>query len=65
MKVILDSPGLYATDMLDEHLLHETVRFAIVLVVVPLAQLANLGQLRISEGATAVAERLERILGLA
>jgi hypothetical protein len=50
--------------MLDEHLLNQPVRLAVVFVVMPLADLTDLGELRVAECATAVAERLEGVFGL-
>ena len=51
----LDTPNV-----LDEHELDEPVGFAIVLVVMALAQLADLRQLGISECASCVAEAARR-----
>ena len=51
--------------MLDEHLLNKSVRFAIVLVVMSLANLTDLGELRVAQGPAAIAEGLEGVLGLA
>src|SRR5512143_3052778 len=55
----LDSPNV-----LDEHELDEPVGFPIVFVVMALAQLADLGELCISERASRIAEGLERVFGL-
>ncbi len=51
--------------MLDEHLLHERVRFAVVVIVMPLADLSDLSKLGVAEDAATVAERLESVFRLA
>jgi hypothetical protein len=60
----LDRSGFDASDVLDEYDLHEAIRFAIVFVVVALADLADLSQLSVAECAAAIAEGPECVFRL-
>ena len=50
--------------MLDEHELNESVRFAIVLVVMSLSRLTDLGELSVAKCPSCITESLERVLCL-
>src|SRR5205085_8540275 len=51
-------------DVLDEHLLHERVCFAVVVIVMALADLSDVSKLGVAEDAAAIAECLERVFRL-